>query len=107
VIGAGNESKKKRNLDPSKFECPTHWCLFSSRPAFAPDASPELLPGPRLAQSSAWAQFRRTQPPNVCAFAFNYVGGPLITTNGSVEMVYAESVPAHGSKTGTMIYKGF
>jgi hypothetical protein len=35
VIGAGNKSTKKRSLDPSKFECPTPWCLFSSRPAFA------------------------------------------------------------------------
>ena len=60
-------------------------------------------------QFSFWGGFAQNtfQPPNACAFAFNYTGAVLTATNGSVETAYVTSVPANGSKTATMIYKGF
>jgi hypothetical protein len=47
-----------------------------------------------------------SQPPNACAFAFNYTG-PQMGVNGSVVMAYVQKIPANSSKTATMIYKGF
>jgi hypothetical protein len=44
--------------------------------------------------------------PNPCAFAFNSTGGVAINIDGSLVMAYVTSVPAHGSKTATMSYKG-
>lgn len=44
--------------------------------------------------------------PNPCAFAFNSTGGAAINIDGSLVMAYVTSVPAHGSKTATMSYKG-
>ena len=46
------------------------------------------------------------QGPNACAFAFNSPGGTLIGTNGSLVLAYVASIPAGGSKTATMTYKG-
>jgi hypothetical protein len=46
-------------------------------------------------------------PPNACAFAFNYTGAALIGVNGSVVMAYVTNVPANSSRTATMMYRGF
>jgi hypothetical protein len=51
--------------------------------------------------------FAQTQPggPNACAFAYNDSGG-FYKGYGSVVMAYVTSVPAHGTKTATMTYRG-
>jgi len=46
-------------------------------------------------------------PPNSCVPWANYTGAPLVGVNGSVVMGYAISIPANGSRTVTMTYKGF
>lgn len=55
--------------------------------------------------SEAFAQ-NTPYGPNACAFAFNSPGGTLIGTDGSLVMAYVASIPAGGSKTATMSYKG-
>jgi hypothetical protein len=59
-----------------------------------------------FAYQSAFTQ-NTFAPPNACAFAFNSTNGLAAGINGSVEMVYADLMPALGSKTATMTYKGF
>jgi len=57
-----------------------------------------------------WSGFAQNTPngPNACAFAFNSPGGaPLVGIDGSIEMVYADAIAAHGTKTATMLYRGF
>jgi hypothetical protein len=57
-----------------------------------------------------WSGFAQNTPngPNACAFAFNAPGGaPLVGIDGSIEMVYADTIAARGSKTATLIYKGY
>jgi hypothetical protein len=45
--------------------------------------------------------------PNACAFAFNSLPFGLgIGIHGSLVMAYVTSVPAHGTKTATMTYRG-
>jgi hypothetical protein len=57
---------------------------------------------------SYWQGFvqNTSAPPNACAFAFNYTG-PQMGVNGSVVMAYVQNIPAHSSRTATVIYKGF
>jgi len=48
------------------------------------------------------------QGPNACAFAFNAPGGaPLIGIDGSVEMVYADTIAGKITKTANVTYRGF
>jgi hypothetical protein len=58
-------------------------------------------------QFGYWRAFAQTVPdgPNACAFAFNDSGGYFIG-NGSLVMAYVGAVPAHGTKTVTMTYRG-
>jgi hypothetical protein len=61
-------------------------------------------------QFGYWSGFAQDVPdgPNACAFAFNAPGtAPLVGIDGSIEMVYADTIEAHGTKTATMIYRGF
>jgi hypothetical protein len=61
---------------------------------------------PQFGYMEGFAQFVTTGP-NACAFAFNSLpfglAGPL---HGSLLMAYVTSVPAHGTKTATMTYRG-
>jgi hypothetical protein len=44
-------------------------------------------------------------PPNPCAFAFNWIG--LVgNTDGSIVLAYADTIGAHQTKTATMVYRG-
>jgi hypothetical protein len=45
--------------------------------------------------------------PNACAFAFNSPGTVITATDGSVVMAYVGPVPAGGTKTATVTYRGF
>lgn len=58
-------------------------------------------------QFGYWQAFATTTAlgPNACAFAFNDSGGWYYGM-GSVVMAYVTSVPAHGTKTATLIYRG-
>jgi len=55
-----------------------------------------------------WDAFAQNIPqgPNACDFAGHYVGGPLVNTDGSLVMAYVGSVPAGGTKTATVVYRG-
>jgi hypothetical protein len=45
------------------------------------------------------------QPPNPCAFAFNWIG--LVTnTDGSIVLAYADNIAGGKTKTATMVYRG-
>jgi len=54
-----------------------------------------------------WQGYAQTVPtgPNACAFAFNDSGGYFLGT-GSLVMAYVGAVPAHGTKTITLTYRG-
>jgi len=54
-----------------------------------------------------WRGYAQTVPsgPNACAFAFNDSGGYFLG-NGSVVMAYVGAVPAHGTRTVTLTYRG-
>ena len=58
-------------------------------------------------QFGYWHAFAQTvsSGPNACAFAFNDSGGYFLG-NGSVVIAYVGTVPAHGTKTATMTYRG-
>jgi hypothetical protein len=58
-----------------------------------------------FAYQSAFTQ-NTFAPPNACAFAFNSTNGVATGINGSVEMAYVDVMPANGSKTVTLAYKG-
>jgi hypothetical protein len=45
--------------------------------------------------------------PSPCAFAQDSSGTPLVDTDGSIALVYNDSVGPKQTKTATMIYKGF
>jgi hypothetical protein len=55
-----------------------------------------------------WQAYAQTinSGPNACAFAFNASGGLTSNTDGSLVMAYVGSVPAHGTKTVTLTYRG-
>ncbi len=44
-------------------------------------------------------------PPNPCAFAFNWIG-EINNTDGSIVLVYVDTIKANQTKTATMIYRG-
>jgi hypothetical protein len=45
------------------------------------------------------------QPPNPCAFAFNWIG--LVTnTDGSIVLAYVDNIAGGKTKTATMVYRG-
>jgi hypothetical protein len=56
----------------------------------------------------AWDGFAQNDfhGPNPCAFAFNWTGGTAIGIDGSQVMAFVGNVPALGSKSVTLIYKG-
>jgi hypothetical protein len=56
-----------------------------------------------------WDAFAQNVPqgPNACAFAFNSPGTVITATDGSVVMAYVGPVPAGGTKTATVSYRGF
>jgi hypothetical protein len=57
-----------------------------------------------------WSAFAQNIPqgPNTCAFAGNAPGGaPLIGIDGSVEMVYADTLAGKITKTANITYRGF
>jgi len=58
---------------------------------------------------SFWSGYAQNIPdgPNACNFAGNYVGGPLVATNGSLVMAYVGTVPAHGTRAATLTYRAF
>ena len=58
-------------------------------------------------QFGYWQAIAQTVPsgPNACAFAFNDSGG-FYGGDESVVMAYVGAVPAHGTKTVTMTYRG-
>jgi hypothetical protein len=58
-------------------------------------------------QFGYWQAFAQTVPsgPNACAFAFNDSFG-FFQGDGSVVIAYAGPVPAHGTKTVTLSYRG-
>ena len=58
-------------------------------------------------QFGYWQAFAQNvySGPNACAFAFNDSGGSY-QGYGSLVMAYVTSVPAHGTKTATMTYRG-
>jgi hypothetical protein len=61
-------------------------------------------------QFGYWSGFAQDVPngPDACAFAFNAPGtSPLVGIDGSIEMVYADTIAARGTKTATMIYRRF
>jgi hypothetical protein len=55
-----------------------------------------------------WQGYAQTinSGPNACAFAFNDSGGQEYRVDGSVVMAYVGPVPAHGTKTVTLTYRG-
>jgi hypothetical protein len=46
------------------------------------------------------------EAPNPCAYSVNFNPGVLTHIDGSIVMVYVGTVPARGTKTFTMMYKG-
>jgi hypothetical protein len=58
-------------------------------------------------QFGYWQAIAQTVPqgPNACAFAYNDSGG-YFYGQGSNVMAYVTDVPAHGTKTATMTYRG-
>ncbi|HKV76878.1 MAG TPA: hypothetical protein VJP02_01985 [Candidatus Sulfotelmatobacter sp.] len=56
-----------------------------------------------------WNGFAQNIPngPNACAFANNSPEAVITETDGSMVMAYVDTMPAHGSKTVTLSYKGF
>jgi hypothetical protein len=61
---------------------------------------------PQFSFSSGYAQLVEDGP-NACAFAFNAAGqGSVVFIVGSLEMAYVGSVPAGGTKTVTLTYRG-
>jgi hypothetical protein len=73
-----------------------------------------LYHGLQLANAGAWSGYQQafiqdsTTAPNACAFAYNAypfgVDGP--NDNTSLVYAYVGTVPAHGTKTVTMTYRG-
>jgi hypothetical protein len=45
--------------------------------------------------------------PNPCNFAGDASGSPIVNTDGSVVLTYADTIGPRKTKTATMIYKGF
>jgi len=69
--------------------------------------------GVQLRNAGKWAGYQQgfiqdeVTPPNACAFAFNALTvGVLISLDPTLVYAYADTVPAHGTKTVTMIYSG-
>jgi len=61
---------------------------------------------PQFGYLEGFAQFVPTGP-SACAFAFNSLPyGIEVRFHGSLVMAYVTSVPAHGTKTATMTYRG-
>lgn len=81
------------------------WHAFSNSPYY----------GLRLENTGAWSGYQQafvqntTAGPNACAFAFNAISsGVAEDALGSTSLVYAyvDTVPAHGTKTVTLTYRG-
>jgi hypothetical protein len=81
------------------------WHGFSNSPYY----------GLRLENTGAWSGYQQafvqnsTTGPNACAFAFNVISsGVAEDALGSTSLVYAyvDTVPAHGTKTVTLTYRG-
>jgi hypothetical protein len=81
------------------------WHAFSNSPYY----------GIRLENTGAWSGYQQafvqftTAGPNACAFAFNALSsGVSEDALGETSLVYAyvDTVPAHGTKTVTMTYRG-
>jgi hypothetical protein len=81
------------------------WHAFSNSPYY----------GIRLENTGAWSGYQQafvqytTAGPNACAFAFNAISsGVSEDAFGATSLVYAyvDTVPAHGTKTVTLTYRG-
>jgi hypothetical protein len=81
------------------------WHAFSNSPYY----------GLRLENTGAWSGYQQAfiqntpAGPNACAFAFNAISyGVAEDAVGSTSLVYAyvDTVPAHGTKTVTLTYRG-
>jgi hypothetical protein len=46
------------------------------------------------------------QGPNPCNYAANFTAGVVTKTDGSLVLTYVGTIPAHGTKTFTMMYRG-
>lgn len=85
---------------------------FALTTASTPDGQ-SSLPGLQLQnvgipQFGFWQGYEQnvSTGPNACAFAFNSGGFLEYSFAGSIEMAYVTNVPAHGSKTVTLSYRG-
>jgi hypothetical protein len=81
----------------------------SQGPANSPSYGLQLenVGTPAFGYWSAFAQ-STNQGPNACAFALNAPGGaPLVGIDGSVEMVFADTLAGKITKTATVTYRGF
>jgi len=85
------------------------WYAFSNNPWDG------IHYGLQLENAGAWSGYQQafvqkaTTGPNPCAFAFNAItSGVAEDKMGSTSLVYAyvDTVPAHGTKTVTMTYRG-
>ena len=92
MIVAGNKSTKKRSLDPFKFERPIHWCVFSSQPASAPDASADLVALP----SSRAIECVGTIPPYRTSSEFLNLPIPYIALPKASPVKTGTAMPACG-----------
>ncbi len=83
------------------------WTFFND--ALGPNTGFQLqnVGNPPFGFWEGYAQLVSTGP-NACAFAFNDSGGDTGGRNqGSIEVAYAGTVPAHGTRRVTLTYRGF
>jgi hypothetical protein len=70
--------------------------------------------GLQLANAGAWSGYQQAfiqdaiTPPNACAFAYNAYSFGVTPANDTTSLIYAYvgTIPAHGTKTVTMTYRG-
>lgn len=74
--------------------------------AFLPGLQLQNVGTPQFAFWQAYVQTGHTGP-NACAFSANAIVPPISQHANSIEFVYVDNVPAGGTKTATVTYRGF